>query len=1043
MTTTAHVQSLSIIMARPAPFGHDVSGEQLSPSRRLFKKHKTLPHPARNQRPALGNLAGEEPRPTPGGLGLVVDTAAPPQRHVSLPNNSPTLRHQSRRIRSGPMLPPTPPAHSRTSSGSHSIQRQSPPPEVIALDTRAVASASPSPLDEPSTPTNQHSPPTPDITPPQPLNRPKAKRPVFMDRTASKATSESRTESFRTAREEPWASEEDDSKSTVRPGLPSVRTTSQSTVRQLSRESRKPRVAAVGLGLGMDSTKGDDDLTPRTKGEFNRFDGDWASPNEVEQVWDDNLGRKVTVRKEKQPRQGAQSIPQTPVAPQTPNMASDGEVLEDNVLAPTNATQALRSLPLQERMATNPTPRGSVNRDTLRANAAASETSINTDRRRHSGMSTRSNVSTVVEAFLVGASPAPQRRQTLRHVRKRGTLRDSLSDASPQSSAPSSTLRLDDTTSHPPLSKQYTDQSSARHGSAASTTTFNSISSKRARREVWKNGAIPVVVVPERRSSNKPSRTPSLRSTSSQRSKRSQSVSSVPRASRPRSNDPTPVFERPGRRGRAASESDGSDPRTIDFPPAIPTRSSSLSAPTSRNNSRAGSMTAESLKSRNALLSQESPEVQEVPSLVLRRAPSFEAGQEDHIHHRHFKGKGEVDHHGDPFFGKRLSTQNTPFSIGSVDTNGTAPELAEATAVNLYPHQNSSVLVVDHTNNKSSTDSEESLPAEDTAKQTPQKPKIMTTAPDSEFPVTPPQPKFSLDEVDSPLRNPRDPPQPPVINFIPATPSGLTPHHEKSKMLGNYFEQEEAGNEAPARGGMAIVRRALSGRGRHSVSYPPSSSRLGTLARSFSLSRSLRRHRELPSDLEDEDLETPPAERNKLHPHWRPATYHGRTSVDDDYFPPYPPNSRRPKRSLSERMKRTFALHPPEDDFDPDRDVQDEPDRRTISRSPSGNLRVVKRRNSLDSLEDYRPATAPDGPKGPRAPLRQRNWDHDTPPERPERKRRFSLSGTFEELQGLPRRFSEKRREKRTQELRAQISGPREVRDGVGDVIRRGPRHNI
>jgi hypothetical protein len=37
----------------------------------------------------------------------------------------------------------------------------------------------------------------------------------------------------------------------------------------------------------------------------------------------------------------------------------------------------------------------------------------------------------------------------------------------------------------------------------------------------------------------------------------------------------------------------------------------------------------------------------------------------------------------------------------------------------------------------------------------------------------------------------------------------------------------------------------------------------------------------------------------------------------------------------------------------------------------------------------------------------------------------------------FPRRLSERRREKRTQELRGKISGPKEVRDGVGDVIRR------
>lgn len=39
-------------------------------------------------------------------------------------------------------------------------------------------------------------------------------------------------------------------------------------------------------------------------------------------------------------------------------------------------------------------------------------------------------------------------------------------------------------------------------------------------------------------------------------------------------------------------------------------------------------------------------------------------------------------------------------------------------------------------------------------------------------------------------------------------------------------------------------------------------------------------------------------------------------------------------------------------------------------------------------------------------------------------------------LGALTRRLSDKRREKRSNELRKKISGPREVRDGVVDVIR-------
>jgi len=825
-----------------------------------------------------------------------------------------------------------------------------------------------------------------------------------------------------TAREEPYVSE-DDTKSTTRPTPGSTRT-SQSTVRQISKEKKQPR--ALGLGLGFESNV-EDNLTPRTRGEFSKFDGDWASPNEVERIWDDNLGRHVTVRKEgKQIR-----------TPQTPASQRTAEVVEDNLITPTNATKALRSVSLQGKMAPSSKSREVAERERISTKSAVTESP---DRRRHSGMSSKSNVSTVVEAFLVEAAPSPQRRQTLRHIKKRGTLRDSNSDISPQSSAPSSLIRLEETvTNRPSLAKQAKpDNAHGRQTSYTSTTTFNSISSSKARREVWKSGGIPVVVVPDRRSSNKPSRTPSLRSTSSRRSKRSQSLQSVPRTTRSRSNEPTPVFERPGRRARALSESDGSDQRTIDFPPVIPARSSSLSAPTSRNNSRAGSLKAESVKSQKALVSPDPPVVKPVPSLSLHRAPSFEAGQDDYLSHRPLHGKLEVDHHGDPFFGKRLSTQNTPFSIGSVETNGTAPELAEATAVNLYPHQNSSVLMVDHYT-KSSQGSTLAQ-ADDSMHQTPEKPRITTTAPDGEFPTTPPQPKFSLDDVDSPLRNPRAPPEPPLINFIPATPSGLTPGVEKQKMLGNYFEQDQDVDEEPPKRTMSLVRKALSGRHRSAVSYPPKASRSGFLTRTWSLSRNLRRPRDLPSDLDDYDPETPPAEANKLHPHWRPANGRHSFSIGDDYFGSYPPIDNRPKRSLSQRMKRTFAIFPLEDEYDihAERYSQDSPERRIIGRSPSGNLRVMKRRNSLDSLDRCRPATAPEDDDAWKPVWRRRDSQAAGTTQHTQKQRRFSLSGTLGELQGLPRRLSEKRREKRTQELRSRISGPREVRDGVGEVIRRG-----
>ncbi|GKT50330.1 uncharacterized protein ColSpa_10511 [Colletotrichum spaethianum] len=981
---------------------------------RMFKMHKVLPHPTRHRSDTARSY---EVRSTPGKYDLVVDSLSS-QMDASQQPSPQTLRHQPKRIGSGPDLPPTPPSHSRTSSSSHSIQPPSPAPAETVSQTPTT------PARAPATPTNQQSPPTPDVTPPQPATRPKAVRPIPIDRTVSKATTaESRTESFRTAREEPYSSEEDDLRSTVRPNTLSART-SQNTVRRVS-EPRAKSPTPVGLGLGLESPS-EDATTPKAKSDFGAFDGEWASNNEVEQEWDDNLGRNVTVRKRRQepkpaPRSGRRKV----------------EILEDRVVTPTNATKALRAMSQRDRAAFY------APSEIAWSNTSTSESLATADARRFSGMSakstrsTRSNASTVVEAILVDAPSIPQRRQTLRHVRKQLTLRDSGSNRSPASSATNSAVQLEGSPRRPrPLPRP----SDSRHNSYASNTTFNSISSGKARREIWKNGGIPVIVVPDRRSSvkSKSSREPSLRSTSSRRSKRSASLNSATRVNGSKSHElATPVFERPGRKNRSMSESDGSDQRTIDYPPVIPKRSSSLSAPTSRNTSRAGSLTADSLKAQNALLNQPSGHETRAPALTLQRATSSET---DNGHH-HRDHRLNVDRHGDPFFGKRLSTQNTPFSAASVETSGTAPEVSEAKAVSLYPHQNSSVLLVNHSNKPS-----ESSDASQTDKElshTPQRPTITTTGPDGEGPVTPPQPQHTMDDVDSPLRNPRAAPPvppfiPPAIQFIPATPSGLTPNHERQRNMGNYFETMV--DEEPQRSG-SIVRRALARR-RNSETYPPKSGRPGLLTRTFSLTRrgsSSRNHSSMEGPCSCPDCEAPPPEDDRLHPHWRPAYADHEDDVweremEDEPIGQvyrYPPIDNRPtpRRSISARVKKTFAILPNRgaDDFYSS-GTRDEPDRRTIRRTDSGNLRVMRRRGSLDSLRDQSPNSGTYLSAG---------GHHDNKEEAsPKRRRRFSLSGTLEGLQNLPRQINERKREKRTQELRQKISGPREVRDGVGDVIR-------
>lgn len=1040
------------------PYDQPPLGKPTYGSPRAFKKHKVLPHP-RNNRPNSTSRNRHS-------CNLSIDTTSTLEsrgeaEEPSTPTN-PKLDDSPNVKVPGPALPPTPPAHSRTSSGSHSIQPSSP-----TYVGSPVRSATNTPVDTtPRTPPHQTSPPTPDVTPPQPERRSRPSRPVLADRIPSKATADSRTESFTTAPENVESSEEEDKlQLTPRPILTSSKATQ--TVARRVLDARQRKAVDVGLGLGLES---DDNLTPGTKQEFSKFDGDWGNTaSEAEKGWDVKRERNVKVEKRRvQPKTNGQKA----------------EVVEDVTIAPTNATKALRSMPLSGRLHTQSSPPPeSTNRDTRWTALSTSESSVSTDVRRSSGMSSKSTVSTVVEAILVGTPP--QRRKTLRHVRKQPALRDSSSEISPSSSSANTSLRQVDSAqrSRPPMRAI---DGTVRSESLASTNTVYSVASRKARKEVWKSGGIPVVVIPDRRTSVKATEPPSLRSTSSHHSKRTNSLSSAPLSNYSKAKDLTPYFDKPSRRGRAMSESEGStrvDELTMDYPPIVPMRRSSLSAPTSRNGSRAGSragsLTAESLKAHNTFLEEESKQqhqqqnqqqYQPPPHVTVERAPPVEymnsspdqrqldpaPSVESHKDGSH-DHRPLVDNNGDPFFGKRLTAHNTPFSQASVETNGThsAADISEAMAVNIYPHQNKSVLMVHHMSKPvdpavaANALREPQLPQNGNATamaKFPNTPKISASGPDG-APATPPQPQFSMDDVDSPLRNPRAPPEPPAIKFIPATPSGLTPTAEREKMLGNYFEETQ---KRPS-----LVRRAFSLRKSSDNVRPP-----GFLSRTLSLSRTLRKDTaENPGLDKSKDAKSTqyptvddlPADESKLHPFWRPA-------FDDDHddyndwehdIPPevdtvyrYPPVARR--RSLSERMKRTFAILPIEDEDHYTASGQRSPERRTVKRTPSGRLRVMRHHDSSSSLDwgtrrysrDYesegRPSTAPDD-------ANRRVWGIEKRVDDRGRRLFPSWQDKLEQYrpQNLQRRLSEHRRQKRTEVLRQKISGPREVRDGVGEVIKR------
>jgi hypothetical protein len=738
----------------------------------------------------------------------------------------------------------------------------------------------------------------------------------------------------------------------------------------------------------------------------------------VEREWDDNLMRNVTVRKR-------------PARKFHTNAATD-EVLEDHMVSPTNATRVVRNLPLQERIARHRLERESADRTSTEqfaeriawpAEVADPESPTTPDVRRFSAMSGRSTNSTVVEAMVIDAPPL--RRKTLRHTKKYVGLRDFSSDQSTRSSAPTSVVssepqhRLVHKTSRIP---------ERRHRSLASTGTASTSSSNRSRKEVIRNGGIPVVVIPDRRSSIKSSKSPSLRSTSSRKT-RSMSLGSAPLSQSSKYNEPG-YYETRQPRKRTQSESAGSghSVRTIDFVPNIPARRSSLSAPTSRNTSRAGSLTAESLKAHN-MIQEKIRNLKQEPVIHNPTAEPRDDAPNGHL------GVDNIDDH---FYGIRPSTQHTPFSQASYETAGTTAEVSEAMAVTLFPHQNKSVLVVQHEKAPESSPfkAPQTLQAIDTSR-----PTMTFNGKASQGPVTPPQPIHPMDKVDSPLRNPREPPAPPgppAIKFIPPTPAVFTPGQEEDKQLG--FDDPSTSDSKPKRT-MSLMRRAFSNR-RNSESAPQDTS--GFLKRTLSLTgrRPATSDDATQTSKGNANLSTlypsvadQPADGSKLHPFWRPTHFwddledHDSDADDELRYPPID-NRPAPKRSLSGKLKRTFAILPLKDD---EYDIYPA-DRRTIRRTPSGNMRVVKQRSnaSLKRYADrrmYGDLSLKPGDFGYGFKEGNGGRVHTIPG--------LGLRVEYLGWSGMKRRLSERRRAQRSEKLRASISAPRGVRSGVDDVLRR------
>lgn len=851
---------------------------------------------------------------------------------------------------------------------------------------------------------------------------------AFRPALANSRYPSSRTDSFRTARETLYSSDEDET-STVRPRIPSANP-SETEGMQIPRKE-------IGLGLGLESDN-EGSTTPKAKNEisqpeFGAFDGEWGvlpeDISEVEKEWDDNLMRNVIVRKRDDRNMG---------------FAEEGantEVVTDDRILPIKVKNSVRELPSQENVGPQTLVKDSVEPNSkggtwprVRTDTADSPTM--SDARRFSTVSGRSATSIVVEAFVVDVPPS--RIRTLRHTKKQIGLRD-FSSKSTLSSAPASDNSSEQRHRLVHKAERIPER---RNEGLASNATPSITSSHKSRRKVIRDGGVPVVVIPDRMSSTNSSKnkSPSLRSTSSRKTKRSNSLQSAPLSQSSKTNEPGyfDIISATTKRTMSDSAGSSNSVRTIDYPPSIPTRRSSLSAPTSRNTSRANSLTAESLKAHNMLQERQDlkPEAVEAPKPVSsekeNELPNTSSGIDPN--------RLSIDHQDERHFQARRSSQVTPFSQASYETAGTAAttaEISQAMAVSMVSHRNKSWTVIHRESEPYPADLRRSIA----------QPTLEVNGETADGPVTPPQKLHPMDGVESPLRNPRAPPEPPAIKFIPPTPSDMSPGAAEERQLGFGFESrldDEDYDDRPSTSERLkrnfSFRRAFNNR---RYSDAPDA---GLLKRTFSLS-GRRKDDSTQTSKQDANPSThypsvldQPADESKLHPFWRPANFWDDLEENDnesddgeeDYFPEYSrPGNRRllPKRGLSGKLKRTFAILPLS--YSNDDHHQAPLDRKTMRRSPSGNaLRVVKQRsnNTLRREADQRVLReARPGEFGHGFKEGNGGRIHTIPG--------LGVRIEYVGLRGLSKKLGERRKEQRNAKLRATISGPRGLRNGVDDVL--------
>ncbi|KAF2124592.1 hypothetical protein P153DRAFT_259302, partial [Dothidotthia symphoricarpi CBS 119687] len=284
---------------------------------------------------------------------------------------------------------------------------------------------------------------------------------------------------------------------------------------------------------------------------------------------------------------------------------------------------------------------------------------------------------------------------------------------------------------------------------------------------------------------------------------------------------------------------------------------------------------------------------------------------------------------------RHLYAQSTPFS----QLSDTPIEVSEATAVSIYPHNNHSLLVVQQLSRGNSMFPDpRQVIEEDSPEQfyefrsTPTPPfvdasEIHEEQEDYFQPMLTVEPStpisqtdlYQPDGVDSPLENPRAPPEPPMIMFIPPTPA-----EELERQLAPGPPKRTDSHSQP-QPQLTLVQRAR----RYSNDLlTPLLTRRGSQSRARSRSPSATS--QSSSTRRSPRAQSTHNEDGTLHPFWRPRAYYDGTSDDyyddddesdeeddtlplggdtsdvDDYEPPLEPE----KQTLKRRLTNGFRAPP-------------------------------------------------------------------------------------------------------------------------------------